>query len=239
MNASLLADSISKSWSTRRILTAARLMLYPGRLTYLAGRNGTGKSTLVKVAAGVISADSGFVEFAGKRYQRPRLSQLARQGLFYLPDREILSRGLRLRDQFIAMSRRFGRGSFDDLVETFTLKDLINRAPYTFSAGELRRAEVCIAIYRGPTCFLADEPLRGMDPKDAELIVQQLRVLAQSGAAVLVSGHNSRTLLEAADEVVWVTSGTTYTLGSPAEAMATERFRKEYLSGTWIQSSYK
>ena len=202
-------------------------------MTYLAGRNGSGKSTLLKAVAGEITADSGFVEFGGRQYHRPRLCDLARHGLFYLPDREILSRSLRLRDQFGAVSQRFGGQPFGEVAGTFGVEHLVNDKPSSFSGGELRRAEVCLAVYRSPTCLLADEPLRGIDPKDAEIIMRQLVLLARSGAAVLVSGHNSKILLEGADEVVWVTSGTTYHLGDPTAAMANDRFRKEYMLGTW------
>jgi ABC-type lipopolysaccharide export system ATPase subunit len=60
-----------------------------------------------------------------------------------------------------------------------------------------------------------------------------LRALARDGCAVIISGHEVKTLLGASDEVVWVTSGTSYFLGAPDDALQNERFRREYLTGSW------
>jgi ABC-type branched-subunit amino acid transport system ATPase component len=79
---------------------------------------------------------------------------------------------------------------------------------------------------------LADEPYRGIPPKDAELLTRVFRDLAAEDAAVVITGHEVPTLLDAAHHVTWCTSGTTYELGPPAHATRHEAFRREYL-GSW------
>jgi ABC-type uncharacterized transport system ATPase subunit len=71
-----------------------------------------------------------------------------------------------------------------------------------------------------------------VSPADAEGIGQLFRQLAGNGAAVVVSGHEVSLLNLMADQVTWCTAGTTYELGSPAEAGRDERFRGEYLGMT-------
>ena len=80
MNPILVADSVTKSFGGRRIHSSATLRAMPGQLRVLFGRNVIGKSTLLKIAAGVIAPDSGTVHFAGRAYLATRLSELARHG---------------------------------------------------------------------------------------------------------------------------------------------------------------
>jgi ABC-type multidrug transport system ATPase subunit len=101
----LCADSVGKAFGGRRVLTAATLRVDAGAVVALVGRNGAGKSTLLKIAAGYERADYGTVHFAGCAYAAPRLSTLARRGLFFLPDRDILSTTFTLRAQLEAAAR--------------------------------------------------------------------------------------------------------------------------------------
>jgi ABC-type branched-subunit amino acid transport system ATPase component len=84
-------------------------------------------------------------------------------------------------------------------------------------------------VARKPDCLLADEPLQGLAPLDAELVGQALRSMARCGCAVIASGHEVPALLEVADEVVWQTAGTTHLLGSPDQARSNHQFVREYL----------
>lgn len=225
----LLADSVGKSFGERKVLSAASLAVYPGIITVLLGRNGAGKSTLLKIAAGWIAADHGIVRFRGETHVRPRLHRLAAQGLFYLPTHSFLSAAFSVREHLRAVQRSFGAADPAEVVERLQIGELLGRAPDALSGGERRRAEVAMALLRRPLCLLADEPLRGINPRDMEVIGAALRELARGGCGVVVTGHEVPTLLPLADQVVWVTAGTTYALGSPEEAERDPRFRREYL----------
>jgi ABC-type lipopolysaccharide export system ATPase subunit len=111
----------------------------------------------------------------------------------------------------------------------------VDRRPHQLSGGERRRAEVAAVFVRKPRCLLADEPYRGVAPNDAEDLTKAFSALASSGVAIVVTGHEVPTLLDAADHVTWCTSGTTYELGPPATAIHNEAFRRGYL-GTWFHS---
>jgi lipopolysaccharide export system ATP-binding protein len=224
----LRADSICRSFGDRAVLRSATLLARHSSITLLFGRNGSGKSTLLRVAAGLLQPDQGVVVFNGSVFTRPRLHVLGPAGLFFLPERDLLTRNRTVRQHLDAVTRRFG-GSAAAHVEMLRIGDLLDRMPDALSGGERRRAEVAIALTRRPTCLLADEPLMGIAPTDAELLCAALRQAADAGCAIAVSGHEVPSLLELADEVVWLTSGTTHSLGAPAAARRHWQFRQEYL----------
>lgn len=230
MNEALfVADSIGVSFGSTTILKAATFSARPGKVTLLMGRNGSGKTTLLRAALGLCSLNQGVVRFGSEVFLQPKLSTFARTGLYYLPTGGSLSRGLTLRWHLRAMEEEFGPSESFSLTESLGLSPFLGHTPFEMSGGEERKAELVLAMARNPTCLLADEPLHGIAPKDQEVVATALRDLADSGAAVLVTGHEVRALLDMSDDVIWMTAGTTHGLGTPAEAMVHDQFRREYL----------
>lgn len=227
------ADSIGKTFGPRTILKAASVWGTPGKITALFGRNGCGKSTLLKIGAGVLRADHGVVHFDGRAYLRPRLPELARRGLFYLPDRDLLSRRLTIGEQLRAVELRFGGARVTEIAERLGIVPVLNRTGVDLSGGERRRAEIAAAWIRAPRCLLADEPFAGINPRDVEVVAAALRELAREGCAIIMTGHEVRQVLDVADEVVWMTAGTTHGIGTAHDARRHEQFRREYLGSQY------
>jgi lipopolysaccharide export system ATP-binding protein len=228
----LTAECVSKMFAGRRVLSSATLRAVPGELRVLMGRNGIGKSTLLKIGAGCISPDSGSIHFAGRAYLSVRLRDLAAEGMFYLPDHDLMSTAFTVRHQLEMVRRQFNGGDSDEAADLMGITAHLNKRPYELSGGERRRAELAAVFVRRPLCLLADEPYRGVAPKDTEDLTKAFASLAADGVAVVITGHEVPTLLDAADHVTWCTSGTTYELGAPATAIRNESFRQEYL-GSW------
>jgi len=225
----LVADCVAKSFRGRRILTSASLRAVTGELRVLFGRNGIGKSTLLRIAAGILEPDGGSIHFAGESYAAPRLATLAAHGLFFLPDHDLLSSAFSIRHQLEMFCQRFKGADVVESARRVGIEQHLDKRPRAVSGGELRRAELAAVLVRRPRCLLADEPYRGISPIDHDHLTSTLRELAAEGIAVVVTGHEVPTLLEAADHITWCTSGTTYELGSPAAALAHSRFRADYL----------
>ena len=188
-----------------------------------------GKSTLLKVCAGILQPDSGWVEFAGRQYQHPRMSALARRGMFYLAESGNLATGLTVRQHFDIIETRFGLGDRSGVIELLQLESLIDARAETLSGGEARRVETAMAMVRRPVCLLADEAFRGIDPIVCELLGTAFRHLGRQGCAIVLTGHEVNALRPYLDSVVWVTSGTTYSLGDTSAAWKNEGFVREYL----------
>jgi ABC-type multidrug transport system ATPase subunit len=239
MNWLLEVDCVGKRFAGRSVLTSASLWAPRGAVTFLVGRGGMGKSTLLRIATGILSADSGYVRFDGVTHLRPRLHRLAQCGLFYLPDRDLLSDVFTLWQHLNAVRCRIGASegglSEQQAAERLGVGHLVDRTPGSLSSGERRRAELALVLARNPRCLLADEPFRHLAPLDADVVGAALRFLAARGCAVVVTGHEVRSLFEVADRVTWCTSGTTYDLGTVVDARAHLHFCRDYL-GTLPQS---
>lgn len=230
MSVVLRADSIGKAFGARAVLISAYLEARGGELTALVGRNGAGKSTLLKIAAGWTRADHGFVEIAGVRHHRPAAAVLARAGVFLLSsDRSILSPRFTPREHADAVEARFGAGGRAAIFGRLGLASFDTVPCGRLSGGERRRAEVAVALLRRPTCLLADEPFRGLDPQDAEILRDVLCGVAAEGCAVVFTGHETGWMLDLAGRVVWLHDGTTELVGSGRDAAASWRFRRGYL----------
>ena len=225
----LVADSIAKSFGERRVLSAATLRAVPGQVRVLFGRNGIGKSTLMKIAVGLVQPDSGVVRYADRPRLRSSLAAVAREGLFYLSDDDLFSAAFSVREQLSFLRARFNGESVDVAAARTGIEHVIDQRPYSLSGGERRRAELAAVLVRKPRCLIADEPYRGISPKDAESLSSIFRELADDGCAVIVSGHEVNTLLDVADHITWCTAGTTYEIGTPEQARAHEALRQEYL----------
>jgi len=234
----LTADCVAKTFGDRRVLSSATLHAVSGELRVLFGRNGVGKSTLIKIAAGWLAPDGGNVYVGGQRVASITLAKLAARGVFYLPDHDLLSPAFSVRRQLEMIRAQFPGGSVEEAAEQVGISERLSQRPWSLSGGERRRAELAAALVRRPTCLLADEPYRGIAPKDAEDLTRIFRGLARNGVAVVVTGHEVPTLLDAADHVSWCTSGTTYELGPPSVAVQHDAFRREYL-GEWYRAGVR
>ena len=223
------AEEIGKSFGTRTVLRTAGIWATAGRVTVLLGRNGAGKSTLIKIAIGQLRADHGVVLYKDMRETRPQLYRMARAGLYYLPQQGLLPRWFSVRTHLNAMASRAETPDIEEAIEACRLHDLLDRPPSQLSGGERRRAELSLIVARRPDCVLADEPLLDLSPQDSVLCTGVLRALARQGTAIVVTGHEVDWLLDLADDIVWMTAGTTHALGSPDDARAHDQFKREYL----------
>ena len=226
----LEADCVAKRYGLRQVLTSASLRAVAGRVTLLAGRNGAGKSTLLRITTGTLEPDSGYVRLRGATMLYGSLARLAHEGVFFLPDRDLLHPAFAIAAQMGAVADAFGvEVDVPALAGLLGIGDCLMRRPRTLSGGQRRRAEIAVALARRPSVLIADEPLRGLSPIDAETVIGALSVFARRGAAVIVTGHETPVLLPAADHVTWCTAGTTREFDSSGEALADFAFRRDLL----------
>jgi len=221
-------DSMGKKFGLKTVLKSASAWAWPGRITLLMGRNGCGKTTLLRCGLGLTRADFGTVLLDGRRVTGG-LPRLAGGGVFFLPDRRLLSPRLTVRQHMEALEKVRPNGLDHDPPAALDIRDFLDSRRTRMSGGEIRRAEIWLAVASAASCLIADEPLLGIAPADRSRVAEALRARAATGTAILVTGHEVEDLFDLADEVIWMVAGTTHGLGTPDEAARHSQFRLEYL----------
>jgi ABC-type multidrug transport system, ATPase component len=183
----------------------------------------------MKIGAGLTMPDSGSVYFTGQTYQNMLPGHIARLGLFFVPDKDLLSNSWSVRVQLEMIRDQFHGRKTTEALELVGLTEFADRIPGALTAAQRRRADIAAAIVRRPRCVLVDDPYHGIDSSDAADLTRLFRELAASGAAVIVSGFEVPELLAAADRVTWCTGRKTQEMGPPRSAARSPQFRQECL----------
>lgn len=193
------------------------LVAYAGHATALLGRNGAGKSTTMRVLAGVVPPTSGTARVAGHDVRREPLR--VKQSVGYCPDvGGLVPRATPWEHvQLSARLRRLDRAwrtrpvgweqRARDLLERFELGDVAHRVTAGFSHGMGRRLSVVLAALHEPDVLLLDEPFDGVDPIGVEATLEVVADARARGACVLVSTHLRELAIEACSTVTVLRGG--------------------------------
>lgn len=186
------------------------LVVGRGRATALIGRNGAGKSTSLKVLAGILPASSGSVRLAGFDAVADPLG--AKRVTGYCPDvGGLIPQATPW--EHLQLSARMRRMPGDwqqrarDLLEQFELGGVANRVCAGFSHGMSRRMSVLLAGFHEPSVLLLDEPFDGVDPLGVDATLDLVSAARARGAAVIVSTHLLELAVECCDRAVVLRGG--------------------------------
>ena len=186
------------------------LTMPAGSSVALVGRNGAGKSTSLRVLAGVLPPTAGDVRIAGLDIRTDRQGVKERVG--YCPDvGGLIPRATPWEHLALAARmRRLPAGWEDrarDLLERFDLGGEADRVTAGFSHGMSRRMSVLLAAFHRPDVLLLDEPFDGVDPLGVEATMDLVREARLGGAAVLISTHLLDLAVQACEEAVVLRQG--------------------------------
>ena len=205
---------ISGLWVRFGAVAAVRgidLTAEAGRATALLGRNGAGKSTTMRVLAGVVPPTEGRVLVEGVDVRRDPLAVKRLTG--YCPDvGGLVPRATPWEHLQLAARLRRLDGWEDraqDLLERFDLGDAAHRVTAGFSHGMGRRLSVVLACFHEPPVLLLDEPFDGVDPLGVEATLEVIADARARGAAVLVSTHLRDLAMQACTTALVLRGGAT------------------------------
>ena len=181
----------------------------PGAATALLGRNGAGKSTTMRVLAGVIPATEGRVTVHGHDLRRETIAVKRLTG--YCPDvGGLVPRATPWEHLQLAARLRRLEGWEErarTLLERFDLGAASHRVTAGFSHGMGRRMSVILAAFHEPEVLLLDEPFDGVDPLGVEATMEVIADARARGSAVLVSTHLRELAVEACQEAIVLRGG--------------------------------
>ena len=195
MNEPLLVfREIEKSFSGSQILCGVDLSLYPGKCILLSGKNGVGKTTLLKIIAGLEIPDLAKIEISGKTNCWKKAVRSVRKEIIYLHQHPIMfsstvesnvAYGLR----FTSLNRKQRRESVEEALEWAGLTDVAKKQAKTLSGGIQQRVAFTRAWILKPKVLLLDEPMANKDHESSKQTYKLLVRMKLAGMSLVITSH--------------------------------------------------
>jgi urea transport system ATP-binding protein len=191
MTTTLAQDSLSisnlcVSIGGSAILRGVNLSIRPKTVFCLMGRNGVGKSTTLKSLMGLLSVDSGSIEFTGTRIERMPTAERARRGLGYVPQGREIFPHLTVQENLFIGTRAQGikpdSAAIDRVFSLFpVIRDFLKRKGGMLSGGQQQQLAIARILLTRPKLLILDEPTEGIQPNIIDQIGEAIRTLRNEG----------------------------------------------------------
>jgi branched-chain amino acid transport system ATP-binding protein len=224
--AALELQSVSASYSTYRALFDVSFSVPAGSIVALLGANGAGKSTVARVATGLVAATSGKVLVGGRDVTRSAAHRIARMGVFHVPEGRGVFADLDVEENLrLALRRRVGARHLAEAMEraytTFPVLAARRRQQAgTLSGGEQRILSLAGVLEAAPKLVVADELSLGLAPVIVDGVYEGLKAIHARGAALLVVEQQVDRALALASHAVLLARGAVHWQGPPGQARA-------------------
>ena len=202
----LQAIEASKTYSDLVALAPLSLEIAAGQMVALVGHNGSGKSTFLRLAAGLLELSDGEILVAGE----PAGSSEARAAVSFLPDEPVLYDDLSVREHvaYIAALHGvdLGEDDLDQLIDRVELSHRADDLPARFSRGLRQKTSIALGLVRPFDLLLVDEPFVGLDASGKNALLALLDERHRAGAAIVVATHDP-TFVEQVDRCIALRDG--------------------------------
>ena len=220
------------SYGETLVLRGVSLEMERGQVTALVGRNGMGKTTLVRSIMGLNSPTQGTITFLGKRVDRMSPDRISRLGIGLVPQGRGIFPSLRVFENLRVVSRsaRGSRSTIDSLYQRFPrLRERSRSWGDQLSGGEQQMLAIARALVNRPALVLMDEPFEGLAPIVVHEVLNIIRDIVREGTGVLLVEQHVHAALEVADRVSVMGKGVIVFNGSPDHFRANGDIQSAYL----------
>ena len=236
-------QDISRSFGGTRALSRVRLTVRPGEVHCLAGENGCGKSTLIKILAGVLSPDSGQIVLDGIARARltPAVSQAAGVRIIYqdlslFPNLTVAENICFHRHVGHAgrlVSARAARGEADAVMDRLGVSLPLDKAVGELPIASRQLVAICRTLATDARLVVMDEPTASLTHKEADALLASIRVLRAQGIATVLVSHRLDDMMRIGDCITVLRDGTN--VGSFALAGMDREHLAELITGRRIR----
>jgi branched-chain amino acid transport system ATP-binding protein len=215
------------------VLHGLSLELQLGRIICILGRNGMGKTTLIRTVGGLTPPRRGEVIFEGRAFHKEPPDAIAQAGVAIVPQGRRIFKSLSVRENLaLPTSSLAGPGrarqvagrkhwTMNEVLREFPqLQERLSSAGGSLSGGEQQMLAVGRALMANPKLILMDEPSEGLSPKLVQRVEEIMRRLREDGLSILLVEQNLQLALSVADSIYVISSGSFVFHGTPAELSA-------------------
>jgi branched-chain amino acid transport system ATP-binding protein len=216
MNEILRAESLNAFYGRSQITFDIDLVVNPGQVAVLVGRNGVGKTTTLKSIMGYVDKKNSRVFFRNQEITKTAPYRIAKSGLTFVPDNGGVFHNLTVDDN-LKVSARTGLFSRDYVYELFPkIKNILKRKGAHLSGGERRMVGMAKALLMNPDMLILDEPSEGLAPSLVKDIAMAINKLEEK-IAILVADQNLGFVLSIANHIYIMDAGRVKLSGSKDE----------------------
>lgn len=217
--------ALTVAYAERVVVDEVTVELFPGEVAVLLGRNGAGKSSLLKAMVGLVPPVGGDISVGGRSIAGRSVAQICREVAYLPQDPSALLFAETVREELRITLRNHGMDAVEDdgalrsVLATLGLAQKAAAYPRDLSVGERQRAALAALLVAQPGTILLDEPTRGLDYQaKAQLSVLILRWRA-AGRCVLLVTHDVELAAEVADRAMVMAAGRIVADGDPVQVM--------------------
>jgi branched-chain amino acid transport system ATP-binding protein len=236
MSAALLdLSEVHAFYGDSHVLHGVSLALAPGEALSLLGRNGAGKSTVLKTIMGILPLRAGRISFAGRAIAGAPPHRIARAGLAYVPETRAIFRSLSVLENLTLAARDGGtteerRWTLERVFALFpSLYERRQTGGAKLSGGEQQMLAIARALLTNPRLLLLDEPTEGLAPIVIDAVERVLTELKSTGLSILLVEQNLPLALAFADRVAVLGKGRVRWTGAAADLAAAEDVQHRWL----------
>ena len=228
------AQKINAYYGASHILRDLSFSVARGETIGLMGRNGMGKSTLLKSIMGLVKPRSGSVHIAGQPMTGRPPYEVARLGLAYVPEGRGIFANLSVVENLKMAARAGTRGqrdwTYERVLDTFPrLKERLGHGGQQLSGGEQQMLTIGRALMTNPDVLILDEATEGLAPLIAREIWRICGVIRETGISSVIVDKNWKHVSQIADRSVILVKGEVVFQGSSSELLARPELLQQYL----------
>lgn len=199
----LICKNVNKNYGNKKVLKNINFSIPRGKIIGLLGKNGTGKTTLIKLINDLLTLDSGEILIDGKK-----IGVESKKIISYLPERTYLDKSMTVNEVIDMFSEFYD--NFDSKKARKLLKDLkldVNSKLSKMSKGMQEKVQLVLVMSRKALLYILDEPLGGVDPATRDYILDTILTNFNEGASVIISTHLIADIERILDEVIFIDDG--------------------------------